>query len=190
MAMKNITDLQVLKAYVNQKLLPKFSMWDLLMLQTGESLKVCRFCMERVIARGYVEVEATAPSAWLTDKGIALLAAEGYTDLTEPFQLEFASFKHFRNTLWEHHNGVPYTLLHVANIYADADRVAEFPITVVYEDQQGVIWTRPMDEFLIRFHPTGALVNTAKGETGHFLPATANEYRHAKERPSVYVNQR
>ena len=73
--MKHITDLQVLKAQKRwgENPMGPFA-YEILMSETGESEKVCYKCMERAEQRGLLEYGVSLRTAWLTDKGEALLA--------------------------------------------------------------------------------------------------------------------
>lgn len=77
MAMKNITDLQVLVAVDHAKQLRGVGneVWpDILLAETTEQpYKVCFRCLERAIERGYLEYGTSVRSAWITDKGHLLL---------------------------------------------------------------------------------------------------------------------
>lgn len=44
---------------------------------------------------------------------------------------------------WQHYNGTPYTVLHIAN-EPDDDR---YPLTVVYQGPNGKIWARRADDW-------------------------------------------
>ena len=57
---------------------------------------------------------------------------------------------------WEHHNGKIYRVLCLTNVNSDR---AEFPPTVVYEDNNRRRWTRPLSEWHRSFKP--ALVEQA-----------------------------
>ena len=46
---------------------------------------------------------------------------------------------------YRHHSGSIYSLIHIGNTAAtDRER---FPITAVYVDNSGNVWTRPLDDF-------------------------------------------
>lgn len=74
MAMKDITDLQVVQAQQrwqeNQE-----GQWayEILATETGQPEKVCYRCMERAAERGLLEYGVSLRTAWLTEKGKALL---------------------------------------------------------------------------------------------------------------------
>ncbi len=68
MATKDISDLQVLKAYSRSRDLGKFPE-EILQEETGECEKVCFKAMERAHDRGLIEYGCSLRSGWLTDKG-------------------------------------------------------------------------------------------------------------------------
>jgi hypothetical protein len=72
-ATKDISDLQVCKAY--QQYRDKGYQWpyELLEAETGQPFKVCWAAMERACDRGYVEFGVNLRGGWLTDAGKALL---------------------------------------------------------------------------------------------------------------------
>lgn len=49
------------------------------------------------------------------------------------------------NSHWIHNNGNQYTVIGVANL--EATRHEEYPITVVYQDQKGRLWSRPLSRW-------------------------------------------
>ena len=52
---------------------------------------------------------------------------------------------------WIHHSGNTYVVLCVTNILAlDNDK---FPITVVYVDKDNTPYSRPQEDFLMKFSP-------------------------------------
>ncbi len=73
MATKDITDLQVVKAYQDSKV-AHCDQWpyDLLEQRTGRSIKECYSAMERAYRRGFIECGVSLRSGWLTAKGIDL----------------------------------------------------------------------------------------------------------------------
>lgn len=83
MARKDISDLQVLQAYVEAQgarerhLSPTGGpiVWpeDVLQRVTGQPLKVCCAAMERAYDRGLIECGVSIRSGWITDAGRALL---------------------------------------------------------------------------------------------------------------------
>lgn len=80
--MKNVSDLQVVQAYIDCKkqpsnLPPEQHKWpyDLLVDRTGECEKVCYRAMERACLRDYIEYGVSLRAGWVTDKGHALLEA-------------------------------------------------------------------------------------------------------------------
>lgn len=88
MAMKDITDLQVVQAYHDARLQRelvgggRIDIWpyELLMKWTGQCEKVCYRVMERAADRGLIDYGVTLRSGWLTEKGKALLASAGAAD--------------------------------------------------------------------------------------------------------------
>lgn len=80
MAMKHISDVEVLRAYEiadwNSK--NRSIMWPeaILKERTGQPEKVCYRAMERACDRGLLDYGVSLRSGWLTDKGKALLEAE------------------------------------------------------------------------------------------------------------------
>ena len=74
MAMKDISDTQVLEAYLASKKPGDHRRTeDILQATTGQPIKVCWRAMERVDRRGLVEVGVSLSAAWLTEAGFALL---------------------------------------------------------------------------------------------------------------------
>lgn len=82
MAMKDISDKQVVQAYIdckpdglwgpymaNQRKYP----YQLLAQLTGQSEKVCYKCCERADDRGYIDYGVSLRTGWVTDKGMELL---------------------------------------------------------------------------------------------------------------------
>lgn len=78
MATKDITDRQVLEAYLNRPNNPRNGSmaWpeQLLEMRTGQSLKVCYCAMERAARRELIDCGVSLRSGWITEKGLALLA--------------------------------------------------------------------------------------------------------------------
>lgn len=89
MSMKNITDKQVVEAYLETKrcvdLIQKgagehyygYSLYPyhLLKLWTGECEKVCYKAMLRAEDRGYIESGVSTRTGWVSDKGLTLLTS-------------------------------------------------------------------------------------------------------------------
>lgn len=74
MAMKDITDRQVVLAYIERDATwPRVFVYDILMRETGQPFKVCYKCMERACDRGYIDFGVSLRTGWVTDKGKALL---------------------------------------------------------------------------------------------------------------------
>jgi len=81
MSRKNIMDKQVCEAvrdyqadYAKHGAVTSWP-YELLSARTGECEKVCCAAMERAESRGYLEYGVSLRTAWLTDKGKALLDA-------------------------------------------------------------------------------------------------------------------
>lgn len=83
MARKDISDLQVLQAYVDAKALRAErnraglgGPWpeELLEQRTGQCPKVCWAAMERADARGLLEWGMNLRGGWLTEKGVLMHA--------------------------------------------------------------------------------------------------------------------
>lgn len=55
-----------------------------------------------------------------------------------------------KNTRWKHHNGIPYTVKCVAN---DHSHHPDYPITVVFQGDNGKIWAKTLDNFLAKMTP-------------------------------------
>ena len=78
MATKDISDRQVLEAYVEKERRykagePKFYVDALLEQMTGQPNKVCYRAMERAFHHGLLDYGVWLRGAWLTDAGKALL---------------------------------------------------------------------------------------------------------------------
>lgn len=52
---------------------------------------------------------------------------------------------------WKHHNGNLYTVLLLTN--SESTRPEEYPITVVYQGANGLIWSRPLSNWYRSFIP-------------------------------------
>ena len=80
MAMKDITDLQVVRAQ-KQWRENKKGPWsyEILMAETGQPEKVCYRCLERACNRAFIDYGTSLRTAWLTPKGEALLKGEDTT---------------------------------------------------------------------------------------------------------------
>lgn len=48
-------------------------------------------------------------------------------------------------SVWIHTNGTVYTVLNVANI--NATDIVRYPVLIVYADQRGQVWARPMADW-------------------------------------------
>jgi hypothetical protein len=77
MAVKNITDWQVVDAIKRSKDPLEQRPNQILARETGESEKVCFRAMERAERRGLVEYGVSLRSGWLTEKGLKLLEKGG-----------------------------------------------------------------------------------------------------------------
>lgn len=76
MAMKHITDRQVclaVQAFRDRGLEHPYP-YEALALETGECEKVCYRAMERADDRGYLNYGVSLRTAWLTEKGVALIS--------------------------------------------------------------------------------------------------------------------
>jgi len=74
MSMKDITDLQSVQAqqkWSEDQEGP--SACEILAAATGQPEKVCLRCLERAVARDYLDCGVSLQTAWLTPKGIALI---------------------------------------------------------------------------------------------------------------------
>ena len=75
MATKDISDLQVIKAYLkfwdNIKIQP--FPYIALMKQTGQCMKVCYRACERAERNGYIDYGVSLRTGWVTEKGIKLI---------------------------------------------------------------------------------------------------------------------
>ena len=52
-------------------------------------------------------------------------------------------------SVWLHKNGGRYIVLCITNTCAN--RPDEYPVTVVYQDQNGKVWSRPLDRWYASF---------------------------------------
>lgn len=75
MATKDITDIQVLRAYAIAGLRHPLRRWpyEILADMTGQPIKVCYRAMERASRRRLIDYGVSLRTGWLTDKGRALL---------------------------------------------------------------------------------------------------------------------
>ncbi len=73
MATKNITDKQVVLAYIEFKKNSGKYPYDYLMEWTGECEKVCFKAMERAEERGYIDCGVSLRTGWITEKGQSLI---------------------------------------------------------------------------------------------------------------------
>ena len=48
-------------------------------------------------------------------------------------------------SLWQHHNGNHYRVLHIAN--HASDRPDQYPKMVVYQGENGNVWARPLSDW-------------------------------------------
>ena len=75
MSRKDISDLQVLQAYVDMKAIGRAKFADeILAERTGQCLKVCQRAMERAEARGLLDYGVSLRSGWLTEAGVVMHA--------------------------------------------------------------------------------------------------------------------
>lgn len=49
------------------------------------------------------------------------------------------------DSTWKHHNGNTYEIIAIANL--ETTRPEKYPITIVYEGENGKIWSRPFDRW-------------------------------------------
>jgi hypothetical protein len=81
MATKDISDLEVVEAYVQFKISSSLygvhDRWPYLILMawTGECEKVCYRALERAHRRGLIEYGVSLRSGWVTQKGMDLIEA-------------------------------------------------------------------------------------------------------------------
>lgn len=54
------------------------------------------------------------------------------------------------DTRWRHHNGCEYTVKSLANVTSTRP---EYPVTVVYQGDNGLIWTKRLEDFLAKMTP-------------------------------------
>jgi len=47
-------------------------------------------------------------------------------------------------SIYKHHNGNEYTVLQIANTHAESE---DYPITVVYQGNNGKVWAKTLDNF-------------------------------------------
>jgi hypothetical protein len=54
---------------------------------------------------------------------------------------------------WYKHDksGAVYSVEAVANLDADEDREDEYPITIVYKSVNGIVWSRPIENWAGKF---------------------------------------
>lgn len=77
MKRSDITDLMVCKAAaVYSEARDIRFITDILVMETGAPLKVVYAAVERTFGRGYLDYGVSLRTAWLTDKGLALLAGQ------------------------------------------------------------------------------------------------------------------
>lgn len=74
MALKDITDAQVCRAYAKHKGGDKRWPYEILMEWTGQPEKVCYRACERAEERGLIDCGVSLRSGWLTEAGMALVA--------------------------------------------------------------------------------------------------------------------
>lgn len=54
-------------------------------------------------------------------------------------------------SIWQHTSGRRYTVLCVANMFTD--RPEQYPVTIVYQGDNGRIWSRPAIDWARSMHP-------------------------------------
>lgn len=50
---------------------------------------------------------------------------------------------------WLHKNGKIYTVIHISNLFAEPDKREEYPIQVSYRGEDGKIWSKSPEAFLL-----------------------------------------
>lgn len=73
MARKDISDIQVLRAYQKHKEGDSRFPYEILSEETGQPEKVCYAAMERAAGRGFLDYGVSLRSGWITEKGLELL---------------------------------------------------------------------------------------------------------------------
>lgn len=56
-------------------------------------------------------------------------------------------------TIWRHRGGARYRVMGVANWFGDREPTGKFPLTVVYANAAGQIWSRPLARWWGSFEP-------------------------------------
>ncbi len=64
--------------------------------------------------------------------------------------MEFIEGNFKPGTKWQHHNGIVYTLMFVANVGHVNDK---YPPTVVYKGENGNYWTKELSNFVEKMRP-------------------------------------
>lgn len=78
MPVKDISDLQVVQAYLDSKANgQKKWPYELLAERTGEPEKVCYRACERAANKGYIEYGVSLRAGWITDAGKSLMVRSG-----------------------------------------------------------------------------------------------------------------
>lgn len=80
MAVKDITDKQVIEAYLECKRIGEGWPYDILQDRTGQCWKVCYRAMERSCKRGYIDYGVSLRSGWVTPLGLKVLDNSLSTD--------------------------------------------------------------------------------------------------------------
>lgn len=74
MSVKDISDEQVIRAYIDSRKLSttgnRIYPYELLIERTGQCGKVCYRAMERAASRGFIDYGVSLRSGWPTDKGL------------------------------------------------------------------------------------------------------------------------
>lgn len=47
-----------------------------------------------------------------------------------------------RQSKWKHHSGTVYEVLYITNLKATKP---DYPVTVVYQDSEGEVWSHPLE---------------------------------------------
>ena len=78
MSTKDVTDLDVCRAYVDARAVEfRRYPYQFLAERTGQPEKVCYRAMERADRHGLIEYGVSLRTGWLTEKGLALLRQRG-----------------------------------------------------------------------------------------------------------------
>lgn len=75
-------------------------------------------------------------------------------------------------TRWRHHNGCEYTVKCLANVTSTRP---EYPVTVIYEGDNGLTWTKTLEDFLAKMTPIDEISKKCRalGLSKDFFEGTA-----------------